>query len=92
MKIPIDNSTIGYVVRTPLTDITDVVVFKRQPEHLPTDKELITFGEFKTKYDTTHTRTMDHNEKHDQLTQELRELAKNYKFPEELREKFKCIK
>ena len=84
MRIPIDNNTIGYVTQHPYVQDMLRCRFNRYDENLDSvDKAQITFGQFKSKYNTTHITTIIEDPNRIECN-ELRELAKNFKFPRHL--------
>lgn len=79
MRIPIDDNTIGYISSEPFTQGTLRYRFNKFHEHsvCSRDKVQITFGEFKAKFNTTHTSTIESDPK---FYDELKELAKTFVF------------
>jgi hypothetical protein len=83
MRIPIDNNTLGYIVKRPFTRGIASYEFKKYHKcsACSRGKELLTFGEFKAKFNTTHTRTVDTDPNFiDKDLQELQKLSKTFVF------------
>ena len=81
MRIPIDDNTIGYISSEPFTQGILRYKFNKFHEHsvCSRDKVQITFGEFKAKFNTTHTSTIESDPNWIDNS-ELRELAKTFVF------------
>lgn len=80
MRIPIDDNTIGYISSHPyLQGILRYQFNKALGYKYEQDYEHVTFGEFKAKYNTTHTSTIESDPKWIDNS-ELKELAKTFVF------------
>lgn len=75
MRLPIDDTTEGFVYKYSFDHYTDIVVFKKC-----NIRQEITFGEFKSKYNVKSTSAFEDNVNGKKLSDSIKELAKNFKF------------
>lgn len=77
MRIPIDNSTLGYIEKYYFSKSTDYVVFKPIHSTYNGTREIITFGQFKQNYKSETTYAYVENK---EFWNDFRKSTKDFKF------------